>query len=85
MTPEQLLEAGYKKRSWNNGAVMEYWKPVVGEFDRRLAVTFGEWKHRLFTVRLYGPGCAIECHGVLTIEQLEALYALVAGAEGENR
>jgi len=89
MTPEQLLEAGYQEFNWNNGAIMEYWKPLRGysvtateQFERRLAVRFGEWKHQAFRVFLLTEVCGIQCQNVQTVEQLEALYRLVAGAEG---
>lgn len=89
MTPEQLLEAGYQEFNWNNGTIMEYWKPLgLNEkderyktelLDRRLCVKFGEWNNRPFVVWLYGPGCGIECRGVQTIDQLEQLRILVNG------
>lgn len=85
MTPEQLLQLGYEKFNWNNGAVMEYWKPLEGknktateQFERRLTVRFGEWKDRPFSVWLLTEVCGIECKNVHTIKQLEQLYEVVS-------
>lgn len=86
MTPEQLLAAGYQEFNWNNGAIMEYWKPldesaqVEVAFNQRLAVRFNEWKNRPFGVWLLTAACGIEFKGVQTVEHLEQLYALVSGS-----
>lgn len=81
MTEEQLKVHKWKLFSWNNGAILEYWKPLRGKnnFDFRLSVRFGEYPEpkRPFAVYLTANTQMIWLRHIQTITELEALYALL--------
>lgn len=77
ITPDQLKANDWREFSWNNGSIMEYWKPLgrPDDFDFRLGVRFGEYKKvppivYLHTCRTYTPLLHVRNY-----EQLHGLYA----------
>ena len=80
MTPQELEAYGFQRFSWNNGAIIEYWKSIGkndDDFDFRIAVRFGERKNTPFIVWLFFPRLGHQLKHISTIEQVEQLYTLL--------
>jgi hypothetical protein len=79
ITPQALEQHGYRRREWNGGAVVEYWKAIQG--DSRLSVRFGEIAHEPFRVWLFFPHHIQPLKHITTVEQVEQLHGLLVGVE----
>ena len=80
MTPQELEMHGYRRFSWNNGTIIEYWKSIGianDDFESRIGVRFGEWKDTSFLVWLFFPHQAVSLRHITTIKQVERLYKLL--------
>lgn len=77
ITPQALEQRGFRRREWNNGAVVEYWKAI--QSDSRLSVRFGEVEQEAFRVWLFFPHHIQPLKHITTVEQVEQLHSLLAG------
>jgi hypothetical protein len=79
LTPEQLKKRGYKEFSWNNGTIMEYWKPIFPKRGRDclVCVRFGEHNDYPFMVYIIAGSAMLRLKHLQTINEVEALYALL--------
>lgn len=87
-TPQELEKHNYQRFSWNNGAIVEYWKSIgktPDDFNNRIGVRFGEWKSIPFIVWLFFSPSAYPLRHLTTIEQVEQLYTLLSGNTPKER
>lgn len=79
------LEAlGYRRFSWNNGTIIEYWIGIgrdKDDFDSRIGIRFGEWKHIPFLVWLIYPQVMIPLKHIKSYDDLRELYRLLKWQE----
>jgi len=80
LTQEELEKHGYCRFSWNDGAIVEYWKSFrkTGDFDYRVGVRFGEYRNTPFTVWLILPSFMYSLRHLTTVEQVEQLLTLLS-------
>ena len=81
LTPRILEECRYNRFEWNNGTIIEYWKPLAAndDFDHKVCVRFGEWKDEPFSVYIVALHSMYNCKHIKTISDLEKLYTLLSG------
>ncbi len=79
ITPQALEQHGYRRREWNDGAVVEYWKAI--QSDSRVSVRFGEIAHESFRVWLFFPHHIQPLTHITTVEEVEQLHILLSGAK----
>jgi hypothetical protein len=79
MTPQELVQHGYRRFEWNGGLMIEYWKPLSddNDFDFRLGVRFGERRDVPFIVWFTTKYSMYAVKRTKTIEQLETLFGLL--------
>jgi len=83
ITPKELEQLGYRRFEWNNGAILEYWKPLGDDddFEHRLGVRFGEWRHIPHIVYIWSRIGGYKFKHIETTSQLEQVYRLIVGGE----
>ena len=81
MFPQVLAALGWQRFEWNNGMIVEYWKPVRqdGDFRNRIGVRFGEYANVPFTVYLWSKLGGYQLPNIHTVGQLLSLYRLISG------
>lgn len=84
MKPSELAAMGYHRFEWNGGDIIEYWKSIGradNDFQSRIGIRFGEWKHLPFLVYLVWPSFMVPLKHIKSYEDLEELYRLVKWQE----
>lgn len=83
ITSDGLMAQGWNKFSWNNGTIMEYWKPIqcADDQNRCVCVRFGEHPSSPFLVYLRFPQYMYAMRHIDTMNKLNALYRSMVGYE----
>jgi hypothetical protein len=85
ITQRGLEKLGYKRFSWNNGAIVEHWKSIAadGSFDARIGVRFGEFRNEPYVVWLIFPYYMFPVRHLRTLNEIEQLWKLLSGKQGK--
>lgn len=77
ITQKQLKDNRWHRFSWNNGSIIEYWKPLDSSknFDYRLGVRFGEYVGALSIVYLFAGHSYTPLTHIQSYDQLQNLYS----------
>ena len=83
LTEPNLQNAGYRRFEWNNGMMLEYWKPLTEStdmllpFSRRLCVRLGELPGNTTVYIVSDTYYMFRACGVKSVGDLELLRKLL--------
>ena len=79
ITKKQLKDNQWRRFSWDNGTIIEYWKPIDSRNDfelcPRLSVRFGEYRNVSFVVYLFTSSNITPLLHIQQYSQLQELYS----------